>query len=159
MLNHKTLISYTRNENNCFTITNELLLNCCNKAGHWMGHFFRVPDDCFGSTTAWLSMVSSQSIRQLISHLAFSKAVARRPMVSVLSGWFFFVHSWSISRIISKVLLLLFMRNFLICSTVNPSSSPRCRYCNEILSAMASSKAGKTLTFFRRAYGRMRRAI
>ena len=97
--------------------------------------------------------ISSQSRRLLMSPLAFSNAVASHPIVSLPSAWLFSIHARSISRMISSVLVLLFMRNRLIFSTEKPSSKPSWRYSVDTLSATASSSSGNTWTFFIRVTG------
>ena len=98
-------------------------------------------------------ITSSQSKRLLMSPLAFSNAVASQPMVSLPSALFVSFHSLNISRIISNVLVLLFIRSRLIFSTEKPSSNPRWRYSWDTLSDTASSSSGNTLTFFMRVTG------
>ena len=101
---------------------------------------------------------SSQSNRLVMYPLAFSNAVASHPIVSFPSALFFSIHSLSISRIISSVLVLLFIRNLLILSTEKPSSSPRWKYSVDTLSATASRSSGKTFTFSMRVIGCSSRA-
>ena len=114
---------------------------------HWRTHFLPPALDDEGLSDIFLIMMSSQSNKQLMSHFAFSNAVASHPIVSMLSLLLFDIHSRSISRIISNVLVLLLFRSCSILFTVSPSSRPRCRYCLDILPATSSSSSGNTLMF------------
>ena len=114
---------------------------------HWISHFQPLSagtDSCLET----LIGRPSNSFNASTSHPVLSNAVASQPTVASLcascSGWFIEHHSCNIWRTISKAFVRWLIRICLILLKVIPSSNPRWRYSDEILSATAFSISGYT---------------